>query len=147
METSNHSCDYKPLLIKVLNDNGVEISRYLIDGCRLSGTIELAHDKQKNDNGRNSEIWGRTKTTGTILYWSSRYMSDEGEYLTPVQIQELQKLTETITDDAKSMVQDYMDNPSILTGQVDTEKNLVKGDGVVVHSDSPILEDTDERKG
>jgi len=146
MAISNNPYDYTPQLIKVLDADGVEISRYLIDGCRLSSTIELAHAKQKKDNGSNSEIWDRRTENGTSLYWSSRYMSDDGEYLTPGQIRELQKLTETITDEAKTMVQDYTDNPSTLKGQVDIEKNLVKGDGVVVHSDSPILDEIENDK-
>ena len=66
------------------------------------------------------------------------------QYLTEEQIEELRRLTEELTEDAKAMVDDYIKNPSNYSGSIDIKKGLVKGDGVVVHMDSPILKDDDE---
>ena len=49
-----------------------------------------------------------------------------------------------MTEDAKAMVDDYTENPSVYSGSVDVEKGLVKGDGVTIHEDSPLLEDDKE---
>ena len=57
---------------------------------------------------------------------------------------ELAKLLDEMTEDAKAMVEDYVKNPSAYSGSVDTEQGLVKGDGVVVHEDSPLLEEDDK---
>ena len=57
---------------------------------------------------------------------------------------ELAKLLEEMTEDAKAMVEDYIKNPSAYSGSIDVEKGLVKGDGVVVHEDSPLLKEDDK---
>ena len=69
---------------------------------------------------------------------------DNGEQLTKEQYEELQKLMEDLTEDAKAMVEDYAKNPSEYSGSMDVDKGLVKGDGVVVHEDSPLLDEDDE---
>ena len=69
---------------------------------------------------------------------------DNGEQLTKEQYEELQKLMEDLTEDAKAMVEDYTENPSAYSGSVDVEKGLVKGDGVTIHEDSPLLEDDEK---
>ncbi len=56
---------------------------------------------------------------------------------------ELAQLLEEMTEDAKAMVEDYTKNPSEYSGSMDVDKGLVKGDGVVVHEDSPLLEEDD----
>tara|TARA_Y100000593_G_C4308336_1_gene336974 strand:+ start:710 stop:970 length:261 start_codon:yes stop_codon:yes gene_type:complete len=63
------------------------------------------------------------------------------QYLTKEQIKELEQLTKELTEDAKAMVDDYTKNPSEYSGSVDLKKGLVKGDGVVVHENSPLLRD------
>jgi len=40
--------------------------------------------------------------------------------------------------------EDYTNNPSDYHGEVDVDKNLVKGDGVVIHENSPILDEDDD---
>tara|TARA_Y100000593_G_C4296810_1_gene331105 strand:- start:1813 stop:2049 length:237 start_codon:yes stop_codon:yes gene_type:complete len=61
--------------------------------------------------------------------------------LTKEQQAELDALVEEMTEDAKLMVDDYKKNPSNLSGSIDVDKGMVKGDGVVVHEDSPYLDD------
>ena len=70
-------------------------------------------------------------------------LMDNGELLTTEQFEELKRLTKDLTEDAKAMVEDYAKNPSQYSGSIDIEKGLVKGDGVVVHEDSPLLNDDD----
>ncbi len=136
METSN-KYDYKPLHIKFYDGELNEIRALSIDGTQYDATIGLAEDWFKKVDGADTfRIYCRVENK--LLYQSD---------LTPEQLEELYKLTEEITEEAKTMVEDYTNNPSTYKGQVDTEKNLVKGDGVVIHSNSPILdEDEDERK-
>ena len=136
METSN-KYDYKPLHIKFYDGELNEIRALSIDGTQYDATIGLAEDWFKKVDGADTfRIYCRVENK--LLYQSD---------LTPEQLEELHKLTEEITEEAKTMVEDYTNNPSTYKGQVDTEKNLVKGDGVVIHSNSPILdEDEDERK-
>ena len=66
------------------------------------------------------------------------------QYLTEEQIEELKQLTKELTEDAKAIVDDYTKNPSQYSGSVDIDKGLVKGDGVVVHENSPLLKDEKE---
>ena len=61
--------------------------------------------------------------------------------LTKEQKKELELLAEEMSEDAKAMVDDYTKNPSEYSGSVDLKKGLVKGDGVVVHENSPLLRD------
>ena len=63
------------------------------------------------------------------------------QYLTKEQIEELEQLTKELTEDAKAIIDDYTKNPSEYSGSVDLKKGLVKGDGVVVHENSPLLRD------
>ena len=63
------------------------------------------------------------------------------QYLTEEQLEELKRLTKELTIDAKAIVDDYTKNPSEHSGSVDLKKGLVKGDGVVVHENSPLLRD------
>ena len=136
METSN-KYDYKPLHLKFYDDELVEVKALSIDGTQYNATIGLGEDwLKKIDEATTFRIFCRVENK--LLYQSD---------LTPEQLEELQKFTEEITEEAKAMVKDYTDNPSEYSGEIDVDKNLVKGDGVVVHSNSPLLdEDGDEKK-
>ena len=136
METSNRY-DYKPLHLKFYDVDSVEIRALSIDGTQYNATIGLGEDwLKKIDEATTFRIFCRVENK--LLYQSD---------LTPEQLEELQKFTEEITEEAKAMVKDYTDNPSEYSGEIDVDKNLVKGDGVVVHSNSPLLdEDGDEKK-
>ena len=136
MGTSNEY-DYKPLHLKFYDDNSVEIKAISIDGTLYDATIGLGEEWLKKTDGASTfKIFCRVENK--LLYQSD---------LTPEQLEELQKFTEEITEEAKAMVKDYTDNPSEYSGEIDTDKNLVKGDGVVIHSNSPLLdEDGDEKK-
>ena len=68
------------------------------------------------------------------------YQSD----LTVEQLDELTRITAELTEEAKSMIEDYTNNPSDYHGEVDVDKNLVKGDGVVIHENSPLLDEDDD---
>ena len=71
-------------------------------------------------------------------------LMDTGEKLTKEEYEELKKLMEELTEDAKAMVEDYMKNPSQYSGSIDIKKGLVKGDGVIVQEDSPFLDEDDD---
>ena len=133
METSNRY-DYKPLHLKFYDDELVEVKALSIDGTQYDATIGLGEEwLKKTDEATTFKIFCRVENK--LLYQSD---------LTPEQLEELQKFTEEITEEAKAMVKDYTDNPSEYNGEIDTDKNLVKGDGVVVHSNSPILDEKDD---
>ncbi len=54
------------------------------------------------------------------------------EHLSKEQQEELNKIIEQITNDAKSVVEDYVKNPSEASGSM-----------VIVHENSPFLKDKD----
>tara|TARA_Y100000361_G_C11027948_1_gene273158 strand:- start:404 stop:715 length:312 start_codon:yes stop_codon:yes gene_type:complete len=58
--------------------------------------------------------------------------------------QEMDRMMEELVGDAKAMVKDYADNPSQLSGDVDVDKGLVKGDGIVIHQNSPQLDESED---
>ena len=133
METSNRY-DYKPLHLKFYDDELVEVKALSIDGTQYNATIGLGEDwLKKIDEATTFRIFCRVENK--LLYQSD---------LTPEQLEELQKFTEEITEEAKAMVKDYTDNPSEYNGDIDVDKNLVKGDGVVIHENSPILDENDD---
>jgi hypothetical protein len=66
--------------------------------------------------------------------------------LTKQQKKELEKITKEIVDVAKDLVQDYVKNPSPVSGSIHPEKPLVKGSGVVIDMDSDYLKDTKKPK-
>ena len=133
METSNRY-DYKPLHLKFYDDDLVEVKSLSIDGTQYDATIGLGEEWLKKIDGASTfKIFCRVENK--LLYQSD---------LTPEQLEELQKFTEEITEEAKAMVKDYTDNPSEYNGEVDVDKNLVKGDGVVIHENSPILDENDD---
>jgi hypothetical protein len=126
METN--SKDYKPYTIKWISDEG-EVSNRLIDGMRWYGVIEMA---DKDSKGRSIEIWTRPRKDDVneeLLYSRLSYRRQS----------ELDKMVHEMTDEAKSMVSDYSKNPSELSGSVDVEAGKVKGDGYVIHENSPLL--------
>tara|TARA_Y100000593_G_scaffold66776_1_gene122843 strand:- start:44 stop:277 length:234 start_codon:yes stop_codon:yes gene_type:complete len=72
---------------------------------------------------------------------------DEILELNDEQKEELQKIANEVQKEAELVVKDYAENPSKFSGEIDTDKNLVKGDGVVVHANSPILnEESDDKE-
>ena len=141
MVTSN-KYDYKPLLIQIFDSESKHMKNLLIDGTTFDACTDLALDNMKKLDGSYFEI--SCRKTDKLLR-SSRYeTTDTGDYMSWEEIEELVALTKKITEEAKIMVEDYNNNPSTYKGQVDTKKNLVKGDGVVIHSDSPILDENDD---
>ena len=46
-----------------------------------------------------------------------------------------------ITKEAKDMVQDYLDNPSELSGEVDFKNKKAYGDIIRIHQNSPQLDE------
>ena len=61
--------------------------------------------------------------------------------LTKEQQKELNEITKEIVDVAKDLVEDYINNPSQVSGSIHPEKPLVKGSGVVIDMDSDYLKD------
>ena len=57
----------------------------------------------------------------------------ENDDLTKEQREELEKLQKEITDEAKKVVEDYVDNPSEISGS-----------SVNIHQNSPFLDSDDE---
>ena len=128
-----NSKDYKPYTIKWISDEG-EVKNRLIDGMRWYGVIEMA---DKDSKGRSIEIWTRPRKDDVneeLLYSRLSYRRQS----------ELDKMVHEMTDEAKSMVEDYSKNPSELSGSVDVEAGKVKGDGVLIHENSPLLNDAIE---
>ena len=133
MGTSNEY-DYKPLHLKFYDDNSVEIKAISIDGTLYDATIGLGEEWLKKTDGASTfKIFCRVENK--LLYQSD---------LTVEQLDELTRITEELTEEAKSMIEDYTNNPSDYHGEVDVDKNLVKGDGVVIHENSPILDEDDD---
>ena len=61
--------------------------------------------------------------------------------------EELDKLINEITEEAKSVVEDYAKNPSDVSGSVHPTEAKVKGVGVMVGMDSEYLDETKEMDG
>ena len=120
MATSNKKDKLEELYTRVLIDTGEKLTKEELEEMQKL----IDEDEAKKDD--------------------KYIIMDNGEKLTKEQYEELQKLTEDLTDSAKAMVEDYKDNPSEYSGSVDVEKGLVKGDGVTIHEDSPLLEDDKE---
>ena len=72
-------------------------------------------------------------------------MSDDK--LTKEQQEELQKLIDEINQEAKKVIDDYVKNPSEMSGSVHPTENKVKGAGVMVGMDSDYLDETKEMDG
>ena len=69
------------------------------------------------------------------------------EELTKEQREELKKIAAEITDTAKELVEDFVNNPSELTGSVHPTEGKVKGHGIIVGMDSQYLEDKIKEDG
>ena len=135
MGTSNRY-DYKPLHLKFYDVDSVEVKALSIDGTQYDATIGLGEEWLKKIDGASTfKIFCRVENK--LLYQSD---------LTVEQLDELTRITEELTEEAKSMIEDYTNNPSDYHGEVDMDKNLVKGDGVVIHENSPILDEKDDDK-
>tara|TARA_Y100000004_G_C8822616_1_gene372615 strand:+ start:210 stop:617 length:408 start_codon:yes stop_codon:yes gene_type:complete len=133
METSNRY-DYKPLHLKFYDVDSVEVKALSIDGTTYDATIGLGEEWLKKIDGASTfKIFCRVEDK--LLYQSD---------LTVEQLDELTRITEELTEEAKAMVKDYTDNPSEYNGEIDVDKNLVKGDGVVIHSNSPVLDEDED---
>ena len=63
------------------------------------------------------------------------------EKITKEQKEELEKITKEIVNVAKDLVEDYVKNPSPVSGSIHPEKPLVKGSGIVIDIDSDYLKD------
>ena len=72
-------------------------------------------------------------------------MSDDK--LTKEQQEELQKALDDIINEAKHVVDDYVKNPSDVSGSVHPKEAKVKGVGVMVGMDSPYLDETKDMDG
>ena len=73
-------------------------------------------------------------------------MSDD-RLLNKKQQEELQKIIDEITQEAKSVIEDYAKNPSDMSGSVHPTEGKVKGVGVMVGMDSEYLDETKEMDG
>ena len=136
MATSN-SYDYKPLLIQIFDSESKHMKNYLIDGTQFHACVELAKKNMKSLGGSYFEI--SCRKTDKLLHSSNELTSEQKE--------ELQKIANEVQKEAELVVKDYAENPSKFSGEIDTDKNLVKGDGVVVHANSPILnEESDDKE-
>ena len=62
-------------------------------------------------------------------------------YLTKEQKEELEKIAAEITSTAKDLVEDFVKQPSELSGSVHPTEGKVKGHGIIVGMDSQYLED------
>ena len=72
-------------------------------------------------------------------------MSDDK--LTKQQEEELQKIIEEINNEAKKVVEDYVDNPSAASGSIHPTEGKVKGTGVMIGMDSDYLDEEKEMDG
>ena len=72
-------------------------------------------------------------------------MSDK--LLTKEQQKELEKIIEEINQEAKKVNDDYIKNPSQMSGSVHPTEGKVKGVGVMVGVDSDYLDETKEMDG
>ena len=72
-------------------------------------------------------------------------MSDDK--LTKEQQEELQKIIDEINQEAKKVIDDYVKNPSEMSGSVHPTEGKVKGVGVMVGMDSEYLDETKELDG
>lgn len=72
-------------------------------------------------------------------------MSDK--LLTKEQQKELEKIIEEINQEAKKVIDDYIKNPSEMSGSVHPTEGKVKGVGVMVGVDSDYLDETKEMDG
>ena len=125
--------DYKPYTVKWIDDEG-KVENWLVDGTNWDMMMEMADDKA---NGRSIEVWTRSR---------SKDENEEMLYskLSSMRQQEMDRMMEELVGDAKAMVKDYADNPSQLSGDVDVDKGLVKGDGIVIHQNSPQLDESED---
>ena len=99
--------DYKPYTVKWIADDG-QIENWLVDGTQWDIMMEMADDKA---DGRSVEVWTRNREgkEDELLY----------SKLSSIRQKELDEMLNDMTDEAKSMVQDFVDNPSELSGEVD----------------------------
>lgn len=127
--------DYKPYSVKWTSDEG-EVENWLVDGCTWDSTVEMAEKKADN---RSVEIWTRPPYDAKRedpLHENLMYSRLSLRAQT-----ELDAITAEMVDEAKSMVDDYSKNPSSLSGSMDVERGMVRGDGVVIHENSPLLKE------
>jgi len=127
------SRDYKPYTIKWISDDN-EVKNMLVDGTGWDSMIGIAEDGAK---GRSIEIWTRprdSKVNEELLYSRLNYRRQR----------ELDVIMSEMTDEAKDMVDDYAKNPSRLSGSMDVKRGMVAGDGVLIHENSPLLNDAIE---
>ncbi len=102
MVRSKHKYDWKPLLIKWIDELGKE-SKRLIDGCQYATIVEMAI---KDSNGRAIELWARGKV------WKN-----DDDYLKELlfsrpsakQLSQLDAMMDDIVEDAKVLVEGMRD--------------------------------------
>jgi len=114
--------DYKPYTVKWISDDN-EVENWLVDGTMWETMMEMANDKR---NGRTLEVWTRNRDENEEMLYSR---------LSSMKQHEMDAIMGEMVDSAKSMVEDFVDNPSKDTGEVDVDKGLVKGSGIEVDLD------------
>ena len=62
-------------------------------------------------------------------------------HLTKEQQKELSEITKEMVNVATDLVEEYINNPSQVSGSIHPEKPLVKGSGFVIDMDSDYLKD------
>jgi len=127
--------DYKPYTIKWMGDEG-EVENRLIDGCGWDSIVEMADKEAK---GRSVEIWTRPpydEKRDSPLHEHMLYSRLSLKAQT-----ELDAITSEMVDEAKSMVEDFVDNPSELSGELDFKNKKAYGDGIRIHQNSPQLDE------
>ena len=123
--------DYKPYTVKWISDDN-EVENWLVDGTMWETMMEMANDKR---NGRTLEVWTRNRDENEEMLYSR---------LSSMKQHEMDSIMGDMVDSAKSMVEDFVDNPSELSGEIDFEKKKAYGDGIRIHQNSPQLDDDEK---
>ena len=130
---SNKELDYKPYTVKWIDDEN-NVENWLVDGTLWDTMVDMAEEKANN---RSIEIWTRSR---------DKNVEDELLYsrLSSIKQKELDAIMGDMVDTANKMVEDFVDNPSELRGEIDFDKRVAYGDGIRIHSNSPQLDEDDE---
>ena len=120
---------YHPYTVKWISDEN-KVENWLVDGTAYDVTLSMAEEKS---NGRSIEIWTRPRGEEEPELLYSR--------LSAMQQSELDAIMGDMVDEAKSMVEDFVDNPSELSGEVDFKNKKAYGDIIRIHQNSPQLDE------